>query len=500
VALRRARATDVDLTFAWRNRPDIIRFGLSGRSVDWDEHRQWFAETLREHERLLLVVEAEGGQIGQVRFDWEDDYTCEVSIYLLPEWTGRGLGVVALRNACAEALTVRKTTRIFARIKHDNLASLSAFRRAGFTPVIDAAEMPTDVVLLDLRLNSVVPHNRLTHGTAESYAAAAAVASGQWAIGPRVRELERRLAERANRRHAVCVASGLAAVRLSLRALGVAATERVIVPAYSCAALATAVLANQAEPVPVEIAPGDYNLDPRAAAAVVRDTSAAAIVAVHTFGAPARIAELAPLAPVVEDCAHAFGLDVQGGQLGGFGAVAVLSFHATKLIGAGEGGAVLTDDDAIAEAVRSWRDYTDAPPDATRLNDKPSDLMAAIALAQLDRLDNMLAARLERAERYHELLSGSVSEQLELPDPSRERVWYRYVVRTQLPAGEVIRRMAARRVLAAEPVCDWRRGGAPATPVADHAYRRVVSLPLYPTLSDEEQDSVVRALVEALDD
>ena len=109
----------------------------------------------------------------------------------------------------------------------------------------------------------------------------------------------------------------------------------------------------------------------------------------------------------------------------------------------------------------------------------------------------MLAARLERAERYQDALGHHAGEALVLPEPSRDRVWYRYAVRTQLPAAEVVRRMAKERVHAAQPVTDWRPAPAIGAPVADDAYRRLVSLPLYPTLTDDEQARVVRALVAA---
>jgi dTDP-4-amino-4,6-dideoxygalactose transaminase len=329
-----------------------------------------------------------------------------------------------------------------------------------------------------------VPHNRLTHGPEESGAVAAVVASGQWAAGERVTELERRLAARAGIAHAVCVGSGLAALRLSLHALGVGPGARVAVPAYSCVALANAALSLGADPIPVEVERGTWNIDP---AAVGR---ADAVVAVHTFGARARLAELGGGAPLVEDCAHAFGLP----GLGSGADMAILSFYATKLLGAGEGGAVLTGSAELAENVRAHRDYTDLPADGTRGNDKPTDLMAALALAQLDRLDAMLEARTRLAGRYRELLQPA-GDILGLPLESPDRVWYRYAIELRgLAAGEAIARLARAGVHAAEPVHDWRPPGS-SVPVADAAYRSLLSLPLYPTLADEEQERVADAVL-----
>ena len=199
-----------------------------------------------------------------------------------------------------------------------------------------------------LRRVAPVPHNRLTHGRQEELAVAAVVASGQWAGGGRGEELERRLAERAGVPFAICVGSGLAALRLSLRALGVGRGSRVVVPAYSCVALANAALSLGAEPVAVDVTPGTWNLD---AAAAARQQASAAVV-VHTFGCRANLADYRDSAgATIEDCAHAFGLP----GLGAGSDVAILSFYATKLIGAGEGGAVLTSSEEIAASVRAHR-------------------------------------------------------------------------------------------------------------------------------------------------
>jgi perosamine synthetase len=340
-----------------------------------------------------------------------------------------------------------------------------------------------------LRRVAPVPHNRLTHGRREEAAVAAVVASGHWAGGGRVEELERRLAERAGVPFAVCVGSGLAALRLSLRALGIGKGSRVVVPAYSCVALANAALSLGARPVAVDVEPGTWNLD---AAATARQQADAAVV-VHTFGCRADVAGYRDGAgATIEDCAHAFGLP----GLGAGGDVAILSFYATKLVGAGEGGAVLTRSEEIAASVRAHRDYTDLAPDGSRLNDKLTDLEAALALCQLDRLDDMLAARARLAQRYGTLLADA-THALRLPVETSDRVWYRYAVElTGLSAAVAAARLEGVGVLAAEPVADWRPPGGQAAPVADAAYRSLLSLPLFPTLTDDEQHRVVDAVLE----
>lgn len=343
---------------------------------------------------------------------------------------------------------------------------------------------------------SEVPHNRLTFGEAECDAVLRAVRSGRWAQGPRVEELEQVLAQMASVRYAVCVASGLSALRLSLGALGVAAENHVLVPAYSCVALANAVLAWGAHPVPVDVERGKWTIDPTEASGQCKNCRPKAGIAVNTFGIPTTIETIGDSA-WIEDCAHAFGSQVGGRALGARAPIGILSFYATKLIGGGEGGAVLTNSSEIREFVKCARDYADHAADAHRLNDKMNDLEASLVLAQLERLPNMLAARTALAERYLKLLSeAATSGVFVLPRNESPRVWYRFAVEmSRVSAATVVHDLLAFGIHAAIPITDWRAGSSPAAPIADQAYRSIVSLPLYPTLSEREQDFVIGAFL-----
>jgi methionyl-tRNA formyltransferase len=340
-----------------------------------------------------------------------------------------------------------------------------------------------------------VPHNRLTHGVEEEAAVAAVVRSGRWAVGPETGRLEEEFAGAAGVAAAVAVGSGLAGLRLALRALDLPAEAPVAVPAYACVALANAALAAGARPVPVDVAADTWTMAPDAlGAARARGRRFAATLAVHTFGAAAEVRALAGSGvPVIEDCSHAFGR----GEFGRQGRLAVLSLHATKLMGAGEGGVILTDDTALAAWLRAERDYADRAPAAGRLNDKPTEMMAALARCQLRRLPAMLAARDGLAARYAELLAPLAERGgLRLPAMQAGRVWYRYAVLVPGEADAVVAAMAAEGVNAARPVEPWTEPGAGAGATA---YRGLVSLPLYPTLTWAEQNRVVRALRRVLE-
>lgn len=348
-----------------------------------------------------------------------------------------------------------------------------------------------------------IPHNRLTFGARESGAVRRVIESGHWAGGKMVARLEAALALRANVKWAVAVGSGLAALRLALRGLGVRGGDEVIVPAYSCVALANAVLALDARPIPGDVERMTWNIDP---ASVRRRLSrkTRAVVAVHTFGCPAPIKQLASAGlPVIEDCAHAFGMGTVDKPLGSLGCAAILSFYATKLISAGEGGAVLTNSERLADFVRDWRDCGDKAPAPGRLNDKMTDIEAALALCQLHRLDWLIAQRRRKAEIYHDLLAkaAAATGAFRLPEITNERIWYRYVVEIKgnrlLPVRAALRRGGIHCEIPVEPWAD-RKVAARTCPDAEFAFDHLLSLPLYPTLDASAQRRVAAVFMQAM--
>ncbi|MCX7046616.1 MAG: GNAT family N-acetyltransferase [Candidatus Sumerlaeota bacterium] len=502
IELRRAVLEDMEKIFRWRNLPEIVQRGSTQRTIPWEEHQRWFKQTIERQDRLLMIILFDGEEIGQVRFDQEGQDAL-IGMYLTPGRTGRGLGTIAFRYATMEAFAAMPIRRIVGYIRKDNAPCIASIRKAGYQESPEgSANPPADDCSYQILRPSQVPHNRLTHGREEVEEVCAVVESGRWACGPKILELESELARMAGVRHAVCVASGMSALRLAMKGLGVGAGDRVLVPAYSCVALANAALALGAQPIPIDVAGTDWNLDEDAALRQARDCNPRAAIAINLFGAPAAISRLRSQGvPLIEDCAHAFGMEVDGKPLGSRCGAAILSFYATKLISAGEGGAVLTDSDDLANFVRSWRDYGDQPADGSHWNDKMSDVEAALALCQLKRLPAMIADRERLAARYHEALApeAQAGGLFRLPEFPRRRLWYRYAVESlKTPADSVIEAMARYDVCAAKPVEDWRAGDAPPCPVADRAYRHIVSLPLYPTLTAMEQDRVIYAFLKAV--
>ncbi len=133
VKLERASSKDAKMIFSWRNLPEIIALGTTQKPILWKEHLPWFKKILRGRKsHLLLIILKNKKPIGQVRFDKLNNSTLVVSIYLLPKFTGHGLGVIALNCACKKAFDQLCATRIIAVIRKNNLRSLSAFQKSGF--------------------------------------------------------------------------------------------------------------------------------------------------------------------------------------------------------------------------------------------------------------------------------------------------------------------------------------------------------------------------------
>jgi perosamine synthetase len=321
--------------------------------------------------------------------------------------------------------------------------------------------------------------------------------SGMLTMGPKVAELEAELAGRCEVTHAVAVSSGTAALHLAVKALGLAPGDEVLVPAYTFPATANVVALSGLKPVLVDVDPETMNIDPSRVSPGPRTR---AIVAVHLFGRPARLEQL-PGLPVLEDAAGALGARRAGRACGGLGLLGCLSFHPRKIVTTGEGGAVTTNDDAIAAAVRHGRNHgwrSLSPPDmpVAGVNYRLSDVLCAVGLPQLRRLDELLAARARVAAGYAERL-------LDLPillpaaDQGDVHGWQAYVVQVDR-RDEVLAALRAQEIeaqigtYALHLLGPYRDQGA--FPGATRVYERALALPLHSRLSDDDLDRVTEAL------
>ena len=326
---------------------------------------------------------------------------------------------------------------------------------------------------------------------------AAVVRRGWVAPGPEVAAFERDVAARCGTPAAAAVSSGTAALELALRVLDVGAGHEVIIPSWVCDALHHAVRRAGATPVLADADPVTLSLSAKDARARLTPRTRCLILP-HAFGLAADVEPFLALGiPVVEDCAQALGARLDGRAVGSFGALAVCSFYATKLVTTGEGGAV-AGPEALVARVRDLRDYDERPDLAPRFNAKLSDLAAALGRSQLARLDQFVARRRAIAGRYRSKLAGAACD---LPaDVGPRHVYHRFVVELERAPETVQAALAARGVMARRPVFRpaHQALGLDGFPEAERLWRRALSIPCYPTLADAEVEAVASALREAL--
>ena len=331
------------------------------------------------------------------------------------------------------------------------------------------------------------------------------VRSGRYVLGPEVERFEAEFAAYVGARHCIGVGNGLDALRIALAAIGVGPGDEVIVPANTYIATWLAVSAVWARPVPVDADSATCNVDPGLVEERITDRTRA-IIPVHLYGHPAPMAKINDIAArhglaVLEDAAQAHGASVDGAPVGCLGDAAAWSFFPTKNLGAlGDGGAVTTDDDQVAERIRLLRNYGSRVKyvhEVAGTNSRLDELQAAVLSVKLRHLDDWNGRRRRVASRYVTGLAGSG---VVLPAMSAgvEPVWHLFVVRCEDRDG-LQRHLAAHGVetLIHYPVPPYRQGAyrgslpAPPLPVSDGLHATVLSLPMGPHLSDADVDRVI---------
>lgn len=374
------------------------------------------------------------------------------------------------------------------------------------------------------------PH--LTGG--EQAAVAEAIASGWISQGPRVRAFEEAFAARVGAADAVATTSCTTALQLALYVSGVGPGDEVIVPSLSFIATANAVWHCGARPVFADIDPRTYNLDPEAAERAITPRTKA-IMPVHQVGLPADMDRFFEIGDrhgvaIVEDAACAIGALYKGRPIGSHDSLACFSLHPRKVITTGEGGMIAVQDPAVAERLRRLRahgmDTSDLARHSARdvvleaypergWNSRMTDMQAALGLCQLQALDWILARRRLLAERYTAALERIPYLEAPYDPPYAQRTWQSYCVRlvpdasigrTELMRSLLRDGIATRRGVMAiheeAAYADRSQAGraelgpqsGPELPHTEAATRETLMLPLFPDLSEEQQDYVLERL------
>lgn len=339
--------------------------------------------------------------------------------------------------------------------------------------------------------------------------------SGRFLFGPDVTELENEIAELSQTRHAVSCASGSDALLLALMVHGIGPGDEVIVPSFTFFATVSCVTRLGATPVFADIRPDTFNVDVQKVAEAITSRTRA-IIPVHLFGQCAEMDQLCRIAaehdiPVIEDAAQAIGAAYNGRVAGSWGTIGCISFYPTKNLGGmGDGGMLTTNDAEIADQLRLFAGHGMRPRyyhQVVGINSRLDTFQAAVLRVKLRHLQQAVRARQENARRYDEMFRDrALDAAIELParDEAAYHVWNQYSIRVPAGARDRLREHLQRQGVGAEiyyPVpmhqqkCFEDLGYAAChLPETERASREILNLPIFPELTETEQQRVVDAV------
>jgi perosamine synthetase len=362
-----------------------------------------------------------------------------------------------------------------------------------------------------------IPVFRPSYGQAEFEAVREVMASGWVGLGPRTAEFEQRFAAYMGVRHAIALNSGTAALHLAMLAANLEGAEVITTP-LSFISTNHAILYVRATPVFADVEAESVNIDPESVRRLITGRTRA-IVCMHYGGRPCKMEALEALArehdlALIEDAAHACGGEHRGRKLGTIGRFGCYSFHAVKNLATGEGGMIVTGDDAAAARLRKLRWLGISKDTWSRETQQHyswyydveevgfkyhlNDILAAIGLVQLARLDEMNARRAAWARRYDEALAGLPWIEPPVAEPDSKPSWHNYAVQTD-HRDDLNTFLADRGISTGVHYIPnnhyemYRKCRGP-TPVSDRIWKRLLTLPLYPDLTEEDFGRIVTAL------
>lgn len=342
----------------------------------------------------------------------------------------------------------------------------------------------------------MIPHYRPSFNQSEIKAVKAVIKSKHIAQGEKVLELENRLSNFVEKKYCIAVSSGTSALTLALLSLKIGSGDEVIIPSYTCSALWHAVKAVGSSPVFADIEISSFNLDPEDIKQKITSKTRA-IIFPHMFGQPGRIEEVLQFKiPVIEDIAQAVGAKINNSPVGSFGDISVISFYATKVIGAGEGGCILSNSKKFANNVLNLREYDEKDNLTLKYNAKMTDITAAIALEQLKKLSNFIDRRKTIFLRYKSILKNNVDVPLE-DYSGYEANYYRCIAtHPKIKLKKILKTVKNMGVKFRRPVYKPLHlyNQREHLKNSEETWEKQFSVPIYPDLSENEINLVLSTL------
>ncbi|MCC3355664.1 DegT/DnrJ/EryC1/StrS family aminotransferase [Bacillus timonensis] len=344
------------------------------------------------------------------------------------------------------------------------------------------------------------------------YAINEVIDSGQYILGPKVMELEKKIAKRIGVQEAISVANGTDALVLTLDAYGIGKGDEVITSPFTFFASAEAISRVGAKPVFADIDPVTYNIDPKEIEKKITSATKA-IITVHIFGQPAEMDDILEISKkyglyVIEDACQAFGASYKDLEVGNLGDAACFSFFPTKNLGTmGDGGIITTSDKDLATRIRKLRTHGTTRKyyhDLIGYNSRLDELHAAILLVNLSKIDEWNGQRRKLADRYRTHLKDAPHLQLPMEASNRSHIYHLYCIHSE-NRDEIMDRLEAADIQTGVyyPQClhlqevysflNYKKGDFP---IAESLSERLFAVPMHPLLTEIEQDEVISVLLQ----
>jgi len=328
------------------------------------------------------------------------------------------------------------------------------------------------------------------------------VLSSRWVSpGKKVKEFERELVKYlSGDGYAAAVECGTSALYLALLALNIKKKDEVLLPTYVCTAVLNAVNYTGATPALADINSYDFNISYEDAVKKITNKTKAIIVP-HMYGIPADVDKFLELGiPVIEDCAQSIGAKFKNRKIGTFGNLSMFSFYATKLLTTAKGGAIYSKNKELIDFINDLVDYDYRPTYKIRYNYRLSDFQAALGLSQLKKLNNFIKRRKEIAEEYNEIIEKKKNSFAVKIPAHKENVWYRYIIISNEDTERIKREFLKEDIAVINPLENWEllhncmRLTKNDFPNAEQMTRKTISVPIYPSLTDEEIEKIKNAI------
>ena len=337
-----------------------------------------------------------------------------------------------------------------------------------------------------------IPHSKPYLDERDIQSVLKALKEGHLATGKIVNDFISELCNYVGRKYGIATNSGSSALHLALRALNIKESDEIILPSYVCGTVLNPIEYCRATPVFVDINKEDFNISYEETKKKINNKTKVIIIP-HMFGDPVKdIEQFQRLnIPIIEDCALSFGAQHNGKKIGSFGEISIFSFYSTKMIASGFGGMVLTDDNKILGKLKDLTHYDNREEWGESYNYSMSDLQAALGLSQLRKLDEMVEKRKKIALKFNDNfldLNGFLR--------SKENIFFRYIIQVT-KRDEFIKKLKELGISSAKPVFKplhrYKNLKDEDFSNTTNAYEKNVSIPIYPSLTQEEIDYIIES-------